>query len=272
MIRNSQIRDLRRAVYGYYRVHRRKLPWRRTSDPYRILVSEVMLQQTQVPRVVEKYPVFIRAFKDIRSLAQAPLAEILKYWQGLGYNRRARDLKEMSRQLLARHEGRVPQTVEELDALPGVGRATAAAVCAYAFNKPVVFIETNIRSVFIHHFFNEHERVDDRTLAPYIEDALDRRNPRRWYSALMDYGVHLKRLHSNPGRRSAHYKKQGAFAGSDRQVRGQIVRLLLDRKKVSSGAVKRRLGIEPLRFEAIVTGMARDGLIEQKGQCLSLGQ
>ncbi len=225
--------DFRTTVYDYYARHGRRSPWRETTDPYRILVSEVMLQQTQAPRVLLKYEEFIRLFPDVSSLAAASLHDVLGAWQGLGYNRRALLVKQSAERIVILHDGIVPRDEESLVLLPGVGPATARGVLAFEFNKPVILIETNIRAVFIHHFFPQEEPVADSNLRPLIEKTLDRNDPRRWYNALMDYGTFLKKAHANPARRSAHHQRQSPFEGSVRQVRGAILRLILEKVRLS---------------------------------------
>jgi A/G-specific adenine glycosylase len=174
------MKSFRRTVYDHYRKHYRPMPWRDTRDPYRILVSEIMLQQTQVSRVLEKYKEFIRRFPTMRRLGRAPLADVLAAWQGLGYNRRALALKRLAAEVAARYGGHLPADREALESLPGIGEATAGAIMAYAFNEPAVYIETNIRTVYIHHFFKDRAGVRDEELVPYIEKTLDRENPREW--------------------------------------------------------------------------------------------
>ena len=258
----------RNTVYDYYARHGRDLPWRRASEPYRILVSEIMLQQTQVSRVLTKYDLFLRHFPTVFALAKAPLYKVIAAWQGLGYNRRALALKRLAQAVVSHYAGKIPERLEELQLLPGIGKATAGAICAFAFNQPAVFIETNIRSVFIHHFFKGCAHVDDDELLPYVERELDRRNPRRWYSALMDYGVYLKEQNPNPSRKSSHYVKQSPFQGSDRQVRGQIIKILVARRSTSVNELSRLIGRK--RFSLILAALQRDGLITQKGVRVSI--
>jgi A/G-specific adenine glycosylase len=221
------IEAFKRDVWRHYEAHRRNLPWRHTHDVYRIVVSEVMLQQTQVPRVVPKYEEFLRAFPTVHSLAAADAASVLAAWQGLGYNRRALALHRLAGVVVAEHAGVIPRSVEQLQRLPGIGYATAAAVCVYAYEQPLAFIETNVRAAFIHFFFQECSRVTDADLLPLVELTLDRDRPRDWYYALMDYGAWLKKTETNPGRRSAHHTAQSPFAGSRRQARALVLRLLL---------------------------------------------
>ena len=225
----DEIAAFREVVLGYYQDHGRDLPWRRTADPYAALVSEVMLQQTQVPRVIPKYEAFIARFPTVNALAAAPLADVLALWSGLGYNRRAKSLKAAAEVIVGKHDGCVPNTVEGLTSLPGVGYATAAQILAFAFGVGVPFLETNVRSVILHHFFADAEQVPDAALLPLVEATLDRQDPRTWYWALMDYGTYLKRALPNPSRRSAHHARQARFEGSNRQLRGWLLRELTAR-------------------------------------------
>lgn len=221
------LQAFRAVVLDHYRTSGRELPWRRTRDPYAILVSEVMLQQTQVPRVLPKYAEFLTAFPTAPDLARAAIAEVLSLWQGLGYNRRALALHRAARIIVDQHSGVVPVTPAVLQRLPGIGPATSAAVCVFAFDAPLPFIETNIRAAFIHFFFQECVSVSDSDILPLVESTLDRENPRDWYYALMDYGAWVKRHHHNPSRRSRHHSLQSPFIGSRRQLRASVLRLLL---------------------------------------------
>ncbi len=216
-----------RYLLGWYARHgRTELPWRKTTDPHHILVSEVMLQQTQVERVIPKYQAFITQFPTSKSLASASLAAVLTLWVGLGYNRRAQNLWRAAAAIQNDHAGNFPTTYRELLALPGVGPYTAGAICIFAYNQPLPLIETNIRTVFLHHFFPTQTAVSDTELLPLVTSEIWHDNPREWYAALMDYGSVLKKLLPNPSRRSKHHTKQTLFTGSTRQVRGQIIALL----------------------------------------------
>ena len=203
------------------------MPWRQTRIPYRILVSEVMLQQTGVGRVLPKYREFLRSFPSMRSLADSTVQEVMAVWKGLGYNRRALSLREAARIIRAEHGGRLPRTVDELSLLPGIGGATASSVLVFAFNLPLVFMETNIRRVYIHFFFPEAGEVTDAEILPLVEKTLDRENPREWYYALMDYGAFLRGAVQNPNLRSASYTRQAPFEGSLRQLRGRVLEVML---------------------------------------------
>lgn len=265
------MKNFRKLVYGYYAKYaRNSLPWRNTRDPYRIFVSEIMLQQTQVARVLEKYSAFIRAFPSAHALARAPLGAVLKAWQGLGYNRRALALKKSAEKVVSEFKGKIPRERQALEALPGIGEATSGALCAFAFNQPVVFIETNIRSVFIHHFFKDARNISDARLLPYLEKALDRKNPRQWYYALMDYGVYLKGHTVNPARKSLHYKKQSPFQGSNRQIRGKILKALLAKKQLSAAGLARLLNTGVPRVNTMLKALCKEGLIKEKGRFFSI--
>lgn len=224
---NDMYAAFQKTVLDYYKLHARTLPWRINTSPYSIFVSEFMLQQTQVPRVIEKYNQWMHIFPTIDDLANAEFTTILTYWQGLGYNRRALYIHKAAQYFQDKHHSQIPSTYEELLPTPGVGNATANAILAYAYNLPVVYIETNIRTVYIHHFFENRSDVSDKELLPFIENALFTENPRQWYWALMDYGTHLKKEVGNISMRSKHYKKQSAFKGSLRQLRGQILKQIL---------------------------------------------
>ncbi|HEV7455016.1 MAG TPA: hypothetical protein VGO07_07190 [Candidatus Saccharimonadales bacterium] len=227
----AHIETFQQTVLDYYREHgRHDLPWRLPEadgsfDPYKIVVSEIMLQQTQVQRVSPKFLDFTAHYPTFVALAAAPLGDVLKTWSGLGYNRRAKFLWQAARIVADDYRGELPSTASELVKLPGIGINTAGAVQAYAFNKPVVFIETNIRTVFIHHFFSGRQAVHDREISDLAAAALPD-NARQWYWALMDYGTHLKQTVGNLSRSSAHYTKQSSFIGSKRQVRGAVLKLL----------------------------------------------
>ena len=264
------LKVFRDTVQAHFKKHGRSFLWRLTSDPYEILVSEVMLQQTQVERVSLYFPRFIERFPDIASLAAAPLREVLALWRGLGYNRRALFLKQAAEETARRHGGTLPRTVKELTALPGIGPYTARAVLTFAFNEPQAFLETNIRAAYIHHFFANREKVTDREILPILEKTIDRADPRRWYYALMDYGAHLKKSVPNPTRRSATHAKQSRFEGSDRQIRGAILRALAMGPavlKALQAAVKEDIGrdIDAERLSRILTGLCDEGMIKRSG-------
>lgn len=253
-----------KTVYRTYELHGRRFPWRETDNPYHIVVSEVMLQQTQTERVLHKYDQFLQTFPDFTSLASASLESILAVWSGLGYNRRALNLKKTAEIVVEKYYGVLPSRLDLLVELPGIGRNTACAICAFAYCQPVVFIETNIRTVFIYFFF-QNENVKDGDILPLVEKTLDRAHPREWYYALMDYGVLLKKK-SKPHKRSAHYRKQAPFEGSTRQVRGLILRTLLERQEVCDSELERILGKDPEVVEEILTRLEKEGFIVRENR------
>jgi A/G-specific adenine glycosylase len=229
----AQIKRFHQTIHDFYNKNRRDFSWRNTTNPYRILISEIMLQQTQTERVKTKYAEFLKAFPNFKALAEAPLAKLLSVWQGLGYNRRALSLQHTAQKIVNEFKGKLPSDPNILITLKGIGPNTAGSIAAFAFNSPTIFIETNIRTVFIHYFFPHKKEVRDDELIPLIEQTLDKTNPREWYYALMDYGVHLKKMHKNPSRRSKHHAKQSKFEGSDRQIRGAILKVMVERQKIS---------------------------------------
>lgn len=255
----------KKKVLQHYQRAGRSFPWRLTRNPYLILVSEVMLQQTQTDRVVPKFKAFVRAFPTPVALAAAPLPRVLSLWQGLGYNRRALFLQRAAQAIVGEHGGVFPTTLGELERLPGVGPYTAAAICAFAYNQRVVFIETNIRAALIHEFFPRARSVQDVKLLPILKKCIAAGDPHTWYQALMDYGAHIKQVHTNPSRHSAQYSRQSLFAGSVRQARGQILRDLLRTKQysVAKHAVRARQGA---RQKEAMSGLIRDGLVAKKGR------
>ena len=258
----GKLEQLKKTVWDYYRANRRDFPWRRNINPYRVLVSEIMLQQTQVSRGAVKYKEFLKQFPTFKALAQASNAEVLAAWQGLGYNRRALYLKKTAEVVMKEHKGKLPDSAVLLMRLPGIGVYTAGAVCAFAFNKPVVFIDTNVRRVFIHHFFNDRVDVTDAELEPLVEAALDRDNAREWYSALMDYGSMLGLKEENANKRSAHYVKQSKFEGSLRQVRGKILKLLTGKQRHATWKeLQNALGETEERIDLAIKGLEKDGIV-----------
>jgi len=260
------IPEFREMVMRHYETAGRAMAWRENTDPYWILVSEIMLQQTQVERVTVKFSEFIEAFPDFETLAYAPLADVLKVWQGMGYNRRAIALQKCAARVTNEFGGRLPEDVGILATFPGIGQATASSIAAFAFNKPVVFIETNIRRVFIHYFFADTETVSDAEILPLVELALHRENPRAWYWALMDLGTVLKKTIGNPNRRSTHYMKQSAFEGSDRRIRGMILKLLVAGTGRVTEDIVRDVGEDTERVGRILSALEQEGFIAKKGK------
>ncbi|MEP6710645.1 MAG: A/G-specific adenine glycosylase [Candidatus Saccharibacteria bacterium] len=255
-MKNGEFQEL---IWQKSRKLYRDMPWRQDTRPYYVLVSEVMLQQTQVDRVIPKFLAFIATFPDEAALTRASLADVLKLWQGLGYNRRAKFLHESAKMIVNEFGGQFPQTKEKLMTLPGVGANTAGAILVYSFNQPTVFIETNIRSVYIHHFFEDGEEVSDTQLRELVKQTIDQEHPREFYQALMDYGSELKRQGYGRLAQSKHHKKQSKLQGSVREVRGQIIKLL-STKDLTQIALMEKLNADE-RFDQAVQGLQKDGLV-----------
>lgn len=250
------------------------MPWRDISNPYKIFVSEMMLQQTQVERVRVKYAEFIKRFPNLKSVAQADKVEILKVWQGLGYNRRALFIKKACEEILSKHKGIFPKSFETLQTLPGIGPSTAGAICAFAYNQPVFFIETNVRAVILHFFFKNKEKVSDKDIIEILKKVTPSRSdlsgrsgtsPRDWYYALYDYGTFLKKsLGKNKTKlhqKSKHYTKQSKFEGSFRQKRAQVLKLKLIDPNSTDTQILNKLNLSHQELEDVYISLDKDGLI-----------
>jgi A/G-specific adenine glycosylase len=267
---DQTVRLFKSEIYRYYLNRGRQFSWREKISPYRVLVSEMMLQQTQTSRVAAKFDPFMRAFPGFAELASAPFSDVLRFWKGLGYNRRAKYLHDSARLVVDDYAGKLPGDPQILVRFPGIGKATAASICVFAFNVPLAFIETNIRTVFIHFFFADHSQVADRDVLPLVEKTLDTDNPRQWFYALMDFGVMLKKQVGNVGRKSRHYQKQSPFAGSDRQVRGQILQQLLDHQSVEITQLSGSLEQPVERLQPLIEALRLEGLVQERDGILSL--
>lgn len=216
----------------------RDLPWRNTRDAYAIWISEVMLQQTQVSRVDGRWQRWLERFPSVDALAAASVADVLDEWQGMGYNRRALALRNAAIEIANTYAGELPPDAVALKALPGIGPATAAGICAFAYDMPGVYLETNVRTVFLHELMPDAAEVPDKVLVPMVAEACPAEplaipgisqlcTPRSWYYALLDYGAYLKKTLPNPSRRSKTHTRQSKFEGSHRQKRAEVVRILL---------------------------------------------
>jgi len=273
MASQKQIVTFQHEVWNYYDQHgRHDLDWRLPDadgkfDPYKILVSEIMLQQTQVGRVRVKYQQFLELFPTVSDLARASLGEVLVAWQGLGYNRRAKFLWQAAQMVVNEYGGKFPDNQLELTKLPGVGFNTAGALVAYAYNQPVAFIETNIRTVYIHHFFEDRQDVHDKEIIELVKASLPDKDgsPCLWYWALMDYGTFLKQTVGNKSRASKSYVKQSPFSGSRRQVRGAVIR------RLSQQDSERALSLEQLasditdpRLSEVLRQLQTEGMVNEQ--------
>lgn len=263
-----QHEEFKEVVWDKGRALYRSMPWREDTRPYYVLVSEIMLQQTQVDRVRVKFSEFITVFPDVNKLAAAGLDEVLRLWSGLGYNRRAKFLHSAARMIRDEYDGMFPDTLEDLLKLPGVGVNTAGAILAYSFNAPSVFIETNIRTVYFYHLFEHETLVGDKELRAIVEETVDREHPREWYWSLMDYGTFLKKQGAGQINKSKEYKKQAPLKGSIREVRGQILKQL-STNEFPIDALKETLNADD-RFTPALNGLIKDELVIEHDGVLQL--
>jgi A/G-specific adenine glycosylase len=260
--------EFQEVVWEQGRLLYRDMPWRVDTRPYYVLVSELMLQQTQVDRVIPKFNAFISRFPDEYQLAQATLADVLTLWSGLGYNRRAKFLYESAKKIVTEFNGVFPESYSDILSLPGVGPGTAGAIMTYAFNQPTAFIETNVRTVYFHHYFDDGEKVSDAQLAPVIARTLDHDHPREFYWALMDYGTWLKKNGAGRISQSKHYTKQSPLKGSIRELRGVIIKQLTV-EDIPLMTLNHAYG-EDERYEVALAGLIADGLVVKTNEILHL--
>lgn len=268
-VSQRQIKIFQKRVIEFYREHKRDLPWRNTKDPYRIFISEVMLQQTQVNRVIQKYDAWLKIFPDFETLAHSNLSQILNLWSGLGYNRRAKFLIDSAKTIFNEWNSTIPKDPEILVKLPGIGKATAASIIVFSYNEALVFIETNIRRVFIHEFFKDKSEISDLQIFPLVSQTLDPINPREWYYALMDYGSYLAKTIPNPNRHSKNYSKQSIFSGSSREVRGEILRILSNSPMTISDLEKEIIGNKK-HFETALNQLLQESFLEKRNDTIQI--
>jgi A/G-specific adenine glycosylase len=256
--------EFRKTIYLNYHNAGRKFPWRTDARPWGVLVSEFMLQQTQTERVIPYWERWMERWPAPKALAEVSMAEALREWSGLGYNRRGRFLKDCAGVIVKKHGGKVPETPEKLLPLPGIGPYTAGAIACFAYNYPAIFIETNIRAVMLHFFFNGRDDVKDKEIFPILKETLDRENPRKWYWALMDYGAALKRVTVNPNRRSAHYIRQSRFEGSFRQMRGAVIKALVAQGPGDTDEIKKRTGIMKRDLYKVLEALEKESMVAEE--------
>ncbi|MFP3089309.1 A/G-specific adenine glycosylase [Treponema sp. TIM-1] len=258
------ISEFKEIIYSHFEEKGRTFPWREDPRPWGVMVSEFMLQQTQIERVIPYWERWMRLWPTPGDLAEVSLEDALREWSGLGYNRRGRFLTECARLIARKYQGEVPEKPAILLSLPGIGAYTAGAIACFGYNYPSVFIETNIRASVIHFFFQNQEAVDDREIFPILKEALDHDNPRRWYWALMDYGAALKKVTVNPGRRSAHYTKQSPFEGSSRQQRGRIIKTLVLQGPATAAELQKSTGMKPEELYKALDTLEKDSMVAEK--------
>ncbi len=260
----EKIKKFQEKILSFYKTNKRIFPWRDISDPYKIMVSEFMLQQTQTSRVISKYEEFIKKFPTLVSLAKGNTIDVLKLWSGLGYNRRALYLKNAAEELNTHPDF----SVENLVKIKGIGKNTAGAIFVFSYNKPFVFIETNIRRVLIHEFFKNTKSVTDKEILQLVGTTLDHENSRDWYYALMDYGAFLSKIEINPNRKSKHYTKQSKFEGSVRQVRGKILKQLIKNPKMKITELEKQINSE--HFSTATAQLEKEKFIKIKTEYIFL--
>ncbi len=284
------IPQFQKRILSWYKKNRRDLPWRNTKNPYRILVSEVMLQQTQVARVLPKYKEFLLAFPTFQALAKTSNKKLLKVWAGLGYWKRVLNLKATAKTLAFLQTRRAPsadgvkrkektefeQKLSDpkfLETLPGIGPYTARALACFAFGNTEAFLDTNIRRVYLHFFFPRRKNISDTEILPIAQRAVWKKNPREWHYALFNYGATVLK-DKKINKRSKHYTKQSRFEGSSRSFRTKVMRFLLDQQNqtATTSRIKRFLkeAQSPYDTEKILTSLKKDGLIKKKRNSYSL--
>ncbi len=266
MTSSKDINTFKRTILSYYKKSGRNFAWRKTHDPYKIWISETMLQQTGTARVISKYEEFLKNFPDLNSLAKAPLQKIFIVWKGLGYNSRALRLKHGAEFIINNYDGKFPKQRDLLLEIPGIGQSTAAAILNFSFKIPTPFIETNIRAVFIHFFFKDKQAVSDKEILPLIEKTLPQKNSREWFYALMDYGVYLKAHKLVPNSRSLHYKKQSPFKGSLREKRAKILAFVSNKKKANVDSLSKELSLSQKTILPIIKKMEKEGIFQIDNQ------
>ncbi len=259
----DEIKKFQKLIWTFYKKNQRSFPWRETIDPYRILVSEIMLQQTQTDRVVAYYKKWVKRFPNFKSLVDVPFNEIYPLWQGLGYNRRALALQKLAEEVTKKYKGVLPKDLVLLQELPSIGPYTARAVSIFSYNRPLTCIETNIRRVFIHHFFPDAKIVTDEEILPLLELALPVKKSREWHWALMDYGAYLKTTTKNPNRRHKNYSIQSKFEGSLRQIRGAVLRNLME-KKMTGMQLAKIINKDRVKTKQVILTLEKEGLIKQR--------
>lgn len=259
----KKIQSFQKFIFHWWKSHKRDLPWRHTHDPYKILVSEVMLQQTQVSRVLPKYAEFIDAFPTAIVLANAKTSDILRLWKGMGYNRRALYLKKTAEAVVEKYNGKFPISEQELLQLPGIGKYTARAILVFAYKKDVAMVDTNIRQIITHFFFDD-EVQSEKTIQEIADQLVPKGKSWEWHQGLMDYGAanNAQFIMNN-----AQYKKTNIpFRESNRFYRGRIMDLLREREWKEEELIQELIQTydKPKEFfEKIIQGLEKDGLIQQ---------
>lgn len=235
IISQKQIKSFHKKIFEFYKEHKRNLPWRKTTNPYYIMISEIMLQQTQVPRVIEKYDKWIQQFPKVEDLAQAELKLVLQLWSGLGFNSRGKRLQDTAKIISKKYKGIVPNTPEELETLPGIGPYTSKAILIFANNENIATVDTNIRRILIHEF-KLSEDLNNKEIQKIAEQILPKGKSRDWHNALMDYGTTIITARKSGIKSKG---KQSTFKGSRREVRAGILKNILNEEKITVQKAKK---------------------------------
>jgi A/G-specific adenine glycosylase len=265
----ATVAELRGRILGWYAANGRDLPWRRTIDPYAVLVSEIMLQQTQAPRVVPKFAEFLAVYPRLEDLAEAPLDDVLRLWKGLGYNNRARRLRDCAAAAVAAAGGgptELPRSFDGLRELPGIGPYTARAVLVFAHNEDVAAVDANVRRVLTHELSLPVD-LGDRELQKVAETLLLRGRSRDWHNALMDYGALVLTARATG---IAPRTRQGAFEGSRRWYRSRLLQALLDRGPQRLDQLAVALDVTPDVAAELADLLTSDGLVRRDGDCVQV--
>ncbi len=268
---SKKIIEFQKKVWQFYYKNGRVLPWRigkgKKLNAYRVWVSEIMLQQTQVSRVIPKYESFLKKFPTVKILAEASLSDVLTEWKGLGYNRRGLNLKKSAEIIMKEYGGVIPLDETTLVVLPGIGTYTARALITFLKDVPLCFIETNIRTAFFDHFFKKRDTlISDKELLLLIEKALPKKNFREWYYALMDYGSFLKQssLTKKIHQKSTLYRKQTVFKDSYREKRSTILDFILKNPNTNVRTILENIQIESKTLTSVLGDLEKEGFIKNK--------
>jgi len=255
----ESIKRFQKKIFLFYKKNKRDLPWRKTTDPYKILLSEIMLQQTQVKRVVVYYEKWIARWFTIHAFASAALPEVLQMWMGLGYNTRAINLHNTAKKIVDIFDGDVLRAMQQYKELPGIGKYTSQAVQIFSTNADLITVDTNIRRIFISEF-DLPENISERDLWILAEQCLPVGKSRDWHNALMDYGALRLTAHKTGIRPTT---RQTQFEGSNRQIRAQILRHVLE-KPMTGKELTQTLKIDQERLEPILEKMINQHILLKK--------
>ncbi|MBN1929713.1 MAG: Fe-S cluster assembly protein HesB [Chlorobiaceae bacterium] len=258
----ARVEAFQSKIFDFYEKNRRSFPWRETTVRYAVMVSEIMLQQTQADRVARRFSLWLERFPDVQSLASASLREVLEAWSGLGYNSRGQRLHRAAVMIVEQFDGRVPADPSQLIRLPGIGAYTSRSIPVFADNLDIAAVDTNIRRVLIHEL-NLPESITPKALLDVADEVLPKGLSRDWHNALMDYGAM-----ELTGRRTgiAPLTRQSAFKGSRRWYRGALLRELLAVGELSRESVEERYADCPHGIGTIVDSLVMESMIEEYGE------